>query len=67
MKLEKLEEARMQTIETIRIQQWNNSLWTQQKNPKKQFDFGDYVSWFPNGNMSHLGKFTRKWFGLYII
>ncbi len=22
--------------------------------------------WFPKGNKSHLGKFTRKWFGLYI-
>jgi hypothetical protein len=23
--------------------------------------------WFPKLNKSHLGKFTRKWFGLYII
>ncbi len=23
--------------------------------------------WFPKGNKSHLGKFTRKWFGPYII
>ncbi len=22
--------------------------------------------WFPKGNKSHLGKFTRKWFGSYI-
>jgi hypothetical protein len=32
-------------------------------NPKKLFNFGDYVMWFPKGNKSHLGKFTRKWFG----
>jgi hypothetical protein len=23
--------------------------------------------WFPKGNKSHLGKFTRKWFGSYIV
>jgi hypothetical protein len=23
--------------------------------------------WFPNGNKSHLGKFTRKWFGPYKV
>jgi hypothetical protein len=23
--------------------------------------------WFPKGNKSHLGKFTRKWFGPYKI
>jgi len=23
--------------------------------------------WFPKGNKSHLGKFTRKWFELYKI
>ncbi len=33
----------------------------------KQFNFGDYVLWFPNGNKSHLGKFTKKWFGPYIV
>ncbi len=37
------------------------------KNPEKQFSFGDYVLWFPKGNKSHLGKFTRKWFGLYRV
>jgi hypothetical protein len=34
---------------------------------RKQFNFGDYNLWFPKGNKSHLGKFTRKWFGLYKI
>jgi hypothetical protein len=33
----------MHATKTIRIQQWNKTLWSQQKNPKKQFNFGDYV------------------------
>ncbi len=65
--LKKLQEAIIQAIEISRVQQWNRTLWSQQKNPKKQFSFGDYVLWFPKGNKSHLGKFIRKWFGLYII
>ncbi len=32
------------------IQQWNRALWNQQQNPKKQFNFADYVMWFPKGN-----------------
>ncbi len=43
------------------------TFWSQQKNLEKQFSFSDYVLWFPKGNKSHLGKFTRKWFGLYRI
>ncbi len=42
-KLEKLQEARIQATKTIRIQEWNITLWNQQKNLKKQFNFGDYV------------------------
>ncbi len=57
----------MQARETIRIQQWNKTLWNQQKNPKKLFSFGDYVLWFPKGNKSHLGKLTRKWFESYRV
>ncbi len=57
----------MQAIETIGMQQWNRALWNQQKNPKKQFNFGDYVLWFPKGNKSHPGKFTKKWFEPYRI
>jgi len=34
---------------------------------KKQFSFGDYNLWFPKVNESHLGKFTRKWFGPYKV
>jgi hypothetical protein len=37
------------------------------KNVEKKFSFGDYVLWFPKGNKSHLGKFTKKWFGLYKV
>jgi hypothetical protein len=57
----------MQALETTGIQQWNKELWSQQKNSEKQFNFGDYVLWFPKGNKSPLGKFTKKWFGLYIV
>ncbi len=67
IELEKLQEDRMQATETTRIQQWNRALWNQQKNPEKQFSFNDYVLWFQKGNKLHLGKFTRKWFGLYRI
>ncbi len=63
----KLQEDRMQVAKITCIQQWNRTLWSQQKNPKKQFSFGDYVLWFPKGNKSHLGKFTRNWFGPYKI
>jgi hypothetical protein len=31
------------------------------------FSFGDYVLWFLKDNKSHLGKFTKKWFGPYRI
>ncbi len=37
------------------------------KNIQKKFKFGDYVYWFPKGKKTHLGKFTKKWFGQYII
>ncbi len=63
IELEKLQEARMQVAKNVRIQQWNITLWSQQKNLEKQFSFGDYVMWFPKGNKSHLEKFTKKWFG----
>ncbi len=66
-KLKKLQKTKMQVTKIARIQQWNRTLWSQQKISEKLFSFGDYVLWFPKGNKSHLGKFTRKWFGLYII
>ncbi len=43
IKFEKLQEVKMQATKTTRIQQWNRALWSQQKNPKKQFSFGDYI------------------------
>jgi hypothetical protein len=36
-------------------------------NLEKQFNFGDYVLWFPKGNKSYLRKFTNKWFRPYIV
>jgi hypothetical protein len=57
----------MKVTKTTCIQQWNKTLWNQLKNLKKQLNFGDYVMWFPIGNKSHLGKFTRKWFRPYKI
>ncbi len=42
-KLQKLQEARMQVVETMGFWQLNRTLWIQQKNPKKQFSLGDYV------------------------
>jgi hypothetical protein len=35
IELEKLQEDRMQATKTTGIQQWNRTLWNQQKNPKK--------------------------------
>ncbi len=67
MELEKLQEVKMQATKTIGIQQWNRVLWSQQKNLKKQFSFGDYVMWLPKGNKSHLGQFIKKWFESYIV
>jgi hypothetical protein len=37
------------------------------KKSRKAVWFCDYVMWFPKGNKSHLGKFTRKWFRSYIL
>jgi hypothetical protein len=34
-KLKKLQETRMHAEKIVRIQQWNKTLWSQQKNPKK--------------------------------
>jgi hypothetical protein len=55
----------MQAANMIRIQQWNRTLWIQQKKFEKKLSFGEYVLWLPKGDKSHLGKFIRKWFGPY--
>ncbi len=67
VELEKLQEVRMQVVETTCIQQWNRTLWNHPKNLIKQFSYGDYVTWIPKGNKSHPGKFTRKWFKPYFV
>jgi hypothetical protein len=36
IELKKLQKTRMQVAKTIEIQQWNRTLWNQQKNPKKK-------------------------------
>ncbi len=66
-KLKKLQEVKMQAAKTNNIQKWNRTIWSQQENPEKQFNFGNYVLWFLKGNKSHLRKFTRKWFGPYKV
>jgi hypothetical protein len=58
--LEKLQEIRKHVTKTTSLHQWNRTLWSQQKNLEKQFNFGDYFMWFPKANKSHLGKFIRK-------
>ncbi len=52
-----------------KLQEFSNGIehYEGNKNPKKQFSFGDYVLWFPKGNKSHLRKFIRIWFGLYRV
>ncbi len=49
------------------MQHQNRALWNQKNNIDKQFKFNDLVLWFPKKNKSHLGKFTRKWFGPYRV
>jgi uncharacterized protein YrzB (UPF0473 family) len=34
IELKKLQEVRMQVVEIAQIQQWNKTLWSQQKNPE---------------------------------
>jgi hypothetical protein len=37
------------------------------KTPKRIFQFGDYVLWFPKGEKTHLGKFKKRWFGPFRV
>ncbi len=67
IELEKLQIDKLQVEETIGSQQWNCVLWSQQKYKEKQFKFGDHVLWFPKGQQTHLGKFTKKWFSPYKV
>ncbi len=65
--LEKLQETRIQVIETTGFQQWNIIVWSQQKNLLKNSILVIMFCGFQRANKSHLGKFTRKWFGPYKI
>jgi hypothetical protein len=60
--LEKLHSDKLQAHEIVGAQHWN--LWDQLK---IQFKFRDFIMWFPKGSKTHLGKFTRKWFGPYKV
>jgi hypothetical protein len=42
-------------------------LWSQPKNTKNKFQFGDYVLSFPKGENTHLGKFKKTWFGPFKV
>ncbi len=66
-KLEQLHEGILQYEVDLGIQHQNRALWSQIEKYKKKFKFGDFVLWFPKGNKSHLGKFIKKWFGLYKV
>ncbi len=65
--LKKLQEARMQVAKIIGIQKWNRTLWSQQIFFLRKLVLVIMFLWFPKGNKSHLGKLTKKWFGLYKI
>jgi hypothetical protein len=33
----------------------------------EKFQFGDYVLWFPKGEITHLGKFKNIWFSPFKV
>ncbi len=66
VKLEKLQNDELHANEIVANQQWNHLCGTS-KYTKKKFKFGDYALWFLKGQKTHLGKFTKKWFGPYKI
>jgi hypothetical protein len=43
--------------------QWNMSLWSQNRFIKTKFQFGGYVLWFLRVVFKHALKFQRQWFG----
>jgi hypothetical protein len=67
IKLEKLQENKLEAQNNVGANQWNRFMWSQQKNIKKKFQFGDYILWFPKGKNTHLGKFKKKWFGPFKV
>jgi hypothetical protein len=63
-----LQEVRIQAAETISILVVEYSIMELAKESREvELNFGDYVLWFPKGNKSQLGKFTKKWFGPYKV
>jgi hypothetical protein len=42
-------------------------MWSQQKNTKKKFRFGDYVVWFPKEKKTYLGKSKKRRFGPFRV
>ncbi len=47
LKLEKLQENQLVTQDMITFNQWNWSLWFQNRYIETKYQFGDYVLWFP--------------------
>jgi hypothetical protein len=58
-KLEKLQENKLKSQTNMGANQWNRFLWSEQKNTKKKFQFGNYVLWFPKGK-KHIWANSRK-------
>jgi hypothetical protein len=63
IELEKLHDNRLEVQNNVGANQWSKFLWSQHKNKKKKFQFGDYVMRFFKGKKSHLGKFKKIRFG----
>jgi hypothetical protein len=51
----------------IAYNQWNMSLFSQNRFIETKSQFGNYVLWFPGIVSKHAPKFQRRWFGQYII
>ncbi len=66
-KLEKLQENKLETQNNVGANQWNKFMWSQQKNTKKKFQFGNYVLWLPKRENAYLGKFKKRWFGPFKV
>jgi hypothetical protein len=43
IKLENLQENKLEAQNNVGVNQWNKFMWSQQKNTKKKFQFRDYV------------------------
>jgi hypothetical protein len=66
-KLEKLQKNQIGSLEQCWNKLMEQILWSQPKNTKNKFQFGDYVLWFPKGENTHLGKFKKRWFGPFRV